>query len=266
MKKIFLLSILINTSFAAITQEQYYQAQNLIKKAYLEDLKKEDISLVIYDFWNNSGLVTASNAYRVISLQVSGDYAQRKAITFDGFVLILCHELGHAVSYAPASYFDEQTKLGSSYEGQADYFSTLKCFKKVFKNEKKTINNNLLPPQIVDDCKKIYPQQDGFNLCKRGMLASMSFIETLGHVDQTFSLVNKDPEISDFSNPFHPDDQCRLDTLKAGLLCSIDEELSMFNALQGACHSKRNPIAARPACWFDETDTLYQEAASLIRN
>src|SRR5690606_1616432 len=59
-----------------------------------------------------------------------GGLARHETITEDGFALVVCHEIGHHIGGAPkkGGWFS----TWATNEGQADYFATLKCLRKVF--------------------------------------------------------------------------------------------------------------------------------------
>lgn len=132
----------------------------------------------------------------------------------DSFALILCHEVGHL--YGGQPWGDDHNKL--SLEGQADYWSTSECFKRVV---------NKLTVKKASEVALNYCKND--IVCARTVDAAL--VVTAFYADNR-SLVHPKIETPDLSvasatNLTHPLPQCRLDTLKAGL-----EKLS------------------RPVCWY----------------
>lgn len=71
------------------------------------------------------------------NIHMFGGLARHEAITSDGFALVVCHELGHHIGGAPkkGGWFG----TWATNEGQADYFSTLKCLRKVFRGDPKAL-------------------------------------------------------------------------------------------------------------------------------
>ena len=69
------------------------------------------------------------NFYKVIMF---GGLARRPEITADGFLLVVCHELGHHLAGYP--FIDDW----AANEGQADYFATQSCTKNIWQNDNET--------------------------------------------------------------------------------------------------------------------------------
>lgn len=87
-------------------------------------------------------------------------------MTPDAYLSVICHEIGH--------HFDGFPKqIGSSwssFEGQADYFSTLKCMKEVLKRDPENEAVALaldLPSEVKKQCKFQFPKDIDFNICLR---------------------------------------------------------------------------------------------------
>ena len=60
-----------------------------------------------------------------------GGLARHQAVTADGFALVVCHELGHHLGGAPQKVDWFGRLRWASNEGQADYWGTAKCFRKL---------------------------------------------------------------------------------------------------------------------------------------
>ncbi|MBT4761897.1 MAG: hypothetical protein HOO06_09395 [Bdellovibrionaceae bacterium] len=172
---------------------------------------------------NESNSKWNSSVKTIHIVNVYGGYANLKGITKDGIALVICHELGHA--FAKQNFkWDE-----SPMEGEADYYTTSKCLKKVFQFLPKSNHSPKLPSGELDICLSSILDS---KLCERVLFAiKHSFMLSLHKEtqiqtnlltpDKTTSLeINRDLR-------FYPNPQCRIDTLVAGLLL--------------------NP---RPSCWF----------------
>lgn len=122
----------------------------------------------------------------------------------DSFALILCHEVGHL--YGGEPYSDDHNKL--AVEGQADFWSTRECFKRVV---------GKLSVKVASESSLKYCK--GEVVCARTVDAAL--VVTAFYADNR-SLVHPKLETPDLSvaeatNRTHPLPQCRLDTLRAGL-------------------------------------------------
>lgn len=122
----------------------------------------------------------------------------------DSFALILCHEVGHLYGGEPWS--DEHNKL--SLEGQADYWSTRECFKRIV---------GKLTVKKASESSLKYCRYD--EICARTIDAAL--VVTAFYADNRNLVHPKietpDETIVDVTNKTHPAPQCRLDTLKGGL-------------------------------------------------
>ena len=65
-------------------------------------------------------------------VSIMGGNLTNEYMTLDSLALLVCHELGHFLGGAPKRiYLDpEEDQEWNTVEGQADYFSTLKCMKR----------------------------------------------------------------------------------------------------------------------------------------
>jgi hypothetical protein len=186
-----------------------------------------------------------------------GGLARHETITADGFAMVACHEIGHHIGGAPkkASWMGN---TWASNEGQADYWGTMKCFRRVMMNDD---NASIVAKMEVDQfarekCEGIYANEAEIALCLRNAMGGLS----LGNLfralrRQTTPLAFNTPDRTRVTrtNDNHPDSQCRLDTYFAGAICdkSIDEDVSQTNATVGVCNlSDGATDGTRPLCWY----------------
>lgn len=185
-----------------------------------------------------------------------GGLARHNTITPDGFALVVCHEVGHHIGGAPkkASFFS----IWASNEGQADYFATLKCLRKVFRNDdNNTIVSKMdVPEVVINTCAQQFSNADDQAICQRGAMAGMS-------TAKLFQALRKQPTAPAFSTPDqnvvsktddnHPGTQCRLDTYFAGAICELDDQMdvSQRDEQTGVCYrANGDSVGVRPLCWF----------------
>lgn len=85
----------------------------------LADTNEE--TLVIQKYWDSSTVnASSSRMWGTVEIEMYGGLARRKEISTEGFIMIICHELGHAYGGKP-----QIKKLDHmSVEGQADYSSS----------------------------------------------------------------------------------------------------------------------------------------------
>ena len=175
---------------------------------------------------------------------VEAGLGRARHMSADHFSLILCHEVGHHLGGAP--YMTGDHSIWASDEGQADYFASKECLRKVLKPNNAFIK---LPTVISQKCDSQYPAQEESLLCQRAAKAA----ELFGKRDYLLTHYDHEPEVSylkpvqltnaltpknsfRFGYTDYPDSQCRTDIMFQGALCNKD-----------ICTSG---LGSRPKCWF----------------
>lgn len=239
----------------------------VIKDIYNPIFGHENKKLIINYKWENP----AVNAYATRDdnnnpvINITGGMLGHDLLTQDGLALILCHEVGHFLGGEPKKLRGRSTKKSwSSAEGQADYFATANCIKKVFKalpqiahSEKSMTTNDNKSEQAIrlnQETTRICKDP----ICKRVAMASHNVAEVYASIDWfsgNLSLVQKDDYTVYQTIYNHPNPQCRLDTMVAALQCPDSESIVFKNGdeLAGACKS---PQYRRPRCWFYPTTSF----------
>jgi hypothetical protein len=243
---------------STITEQDFDRLVETISETYTSIFKKQGLNLKIEADWKNkqpNAFSDQSGKNRYVYLY--GGYARHPLMDQDTFLSIICHEIGHHLGGFPR----ESGSSWASAEGQADYFSTLKCMKVALKdnieNERVALSLDL-PTEVKDQCRSQHLEDDDYFICLRSAKAS----ENYGKVNSSLATPDSTAVISLLTpvkrrvfstNLSYPTPQCRTDTKFQGALCnaSIDIPLGFDDENKGACSSKNSkPIGARPNCWF----------------
>lgn len=217
----------------------------------------------------NAGATQTFGGWQV---KISGALARRPELTKDAFSLILCHELGHHFGgfvIGPAQTPFE--KPWAANEGQADYFSTQVCARKLWVNrtDENAEFRKTVTAKIQKLCDPVWESLHDQNLCYRILTAVESLTTTMAALTNkpTPDFETPDTTIVNQTNHRHPVPQCRMDTATQGGLC-----LSVFNdsiipgknvsggiesieaekeAASFSCTAYSEfKIGLRPTCWF----------------
>lgn len=256
-------------SINGITEQEFNDAIDEIVEIYDPIIASLGAKLIVERKWSDGTV----NAYAQQSgknwkISMFGGLARHAAITQDGLALVVCHEIGHHIGGAPkktgavGGWGGAGGGLTSwaSNEGQADYFSTLKCLRKAWidDNNAAIVKNLNAPKFLTDACQRTYRNEVESALCVRTSMAGKS-------VSDLFSALRKLPEtkfetpdsnVVSRTNHNHPKTQCRLDTYFQGSLCdiSMNEDVSQSDEVKGTCHrSLGHTLGIRPLCWFKPT-------------
>jgi len=191
-----------------------------------------------------------------------GGLARHPVITKDGFSLVLCHEMGHHLGGYP-KFADAEENEWASNEGQADYFATMKCFRRVHESDDNaSIVSSLEVPKIVNTkCSDTFKTTDQMNLCVRDAMAGNNLARLLWAISNDIrhqvrsepSFDTPDPSVVDVTDDSHPEPQCRMDTYFNGSICGADfnEDFGQKDPSTGACSvEKHDTLGYRPLCWY----------------
>lgn len=255
-------------------EAQFKALLNQIQSSYTDVVKFHGGTLAIAGDWKseklNAGATQLMNFWRVV---ISGALARRPELTPDGFTLIVCHELGHHLGgYSFSHPVNPILGVWAANEGQADYFATQVCARKLWNNEKE--KNASFRSQASDfvknRCDTAWNTQEDRDACYRISVASQSVAATMA------ALMNKpmpsfetpDPARVDATSDNHPAVQCRMDTSFQGAICAMphDEKVIPGKKTAGgpfAAEAEREaflyscrasePFGYRPACWFKQS-------------
>lgn len=233
-------------SAGGITEVQFNDVINKIEDVYKPVIEGMGKKLVIERNWTDGTVnAYASQSGNVYTIAMFGGLARSKEVSYEGFALVVCHEMGHHLGGTP--FWDRSPWAAA--EGQADYYSTLKCFKRAFRKEAKRID---VEAAVTDLCSKVYTKEEDVFLCERGISGGQSLATLLASLggDRLPSILTPDTRIvtKTLTNGYPPV-QSRLDNYVAGALCDVSEfiDTSRTDQTQGVCNTG---IGARPRSWF----------------
>lgn len=248
-----------NKSLNGLTEEDYNQILNNVQTVMGPEIKKIfNKNLIIEKKWIDptvDAYATRDDLNNPV-IVMNGGLARHPLMTKDGFLLLVCHELGHHLGGAPKMLRGNSGLRGwSSAEGQADYFATTKCLPRLFELG---VESKKIDYDIDSNNLKLALSKCRDNICARIVLAGLN-------VSQIFaSLLKGSPEPNlQISDPVkvdktiynHPNPQCRLDTYLSGAICDVGVEIpfDLIDPKIGACVKDQG---SRPMCWFQEKDFI----------
>ncbi len=236
-------------NFSAIKKEsvpqEFQELQKKIEDIYITEIEQHGGNLVVEYVLDSSTVnATASRVDNNWIIKFYGGLISHRKFDVDIFAAIFCHELGHHIGGSPYKFDPPSDRAWVSVEGQADYFATHQCLKKLYENEDNrsfVLENEILP---------VMNQACGIDdLCLRNSFISNkvgNFISSLGQGRR--GRRGKKPDINEPDQSIvrqitvqHPAPQCRLDTLFQGSLCYSSRACPYTGELFSG---------ARPLCWF----------------
>lgn len=255
------------------TKERFHQIVDDVVSLYQDKAKRLGTKIVSIQDWDKEEV----NAYATqddgnFTIKLYGGLARSEVLTEDGFALVVCHELGHHFGGGIKKIMTHPQHgtitLWSVSEGEADYWASLKCIKKYFRQfgDNSKVNESIKSEVIINKCNESSTNTTDRKICLRTSLAGESMANLL------LSMRNMAGPVS-FSTPStvevyrtlheHTHPQCRLDTFTAGANCNISEnlEVDMTNPNVNTCTSyEQDSLGSRPRCWYQPSD--YQQDRS----
>ena len=225
------------------TEDSYHKVLDTFYEVYSPRIEALGSVFIIERDWTDGAVNAFSwKGGNQFGIEIPGGISRYELINEEAFILVICHEMGHILGGAPHNN-------GTSYEGQSDYFSSLKCMREILP---------LIPRTEVvvsEDCQKAFANNgEAAQVCQNtfeGALALTSLYARVGGSPFPSS-DTPDMRVVAKTSSKHPKAQCRLDTILAGMLCpkSIDEEVSDLDPSLGTCIREQYKREARPRCWY----------------
>jgi hypothetical protein len=240
---------LIEERSNGMTEETFNRVLDQIEQLYGHTIFQLGGDLSLQRYWSSSSVDAHSiqvNSKWII--RIFGGLARHPEMTPDGLALVVCHEIGHHLAGFP------QLNDWSASEGNADYFATQTCLKKLWGKDT-TGFGEPLPSRPAALCSE--QSIWGGSFCARAMQASFRVASFLASLEgATIDWNQPDSQIVSQTNLGYPTPQCRLDTFVAGTLCErpSTENLIPWNEKElaaSSCHPSRfDRKGLRPSCWF----------------
>jgi len=182
--------------------------------------------LELKELWHDFG-----GAFKVDSAQkplgeprfiitLTGQIPHNPHMNADGYAIVACHEIGHIVGGSP--YQSRRLTMWSAVEGQADYYATNECMWHYVRRTKHERAPQLADEQSTSLCRDFYGHdQEKFEGCLRiisGINAFRDYFNSTTSSLNPVSLARFDPRIVKETLNKYPSNQCRIDTMIAGLL------------------------------------------------
>ena len=265
-----------------ITEERFHQILNRIEKIYKPIIQARGKNFLVLRNWGDEKVNAYAQQFEKLNLwiiKMMGGLARHPLITEDAFATIACHEIGHHLGGAPKARSYYGKNHWASGEGQSDYFAVTKCMRKYMEQD-----NNLsfalasirdkekIPPIVLEKCSSHFIIPERITMCIRTSLAGQAlaniFVDMrnksiLKRIQNAPHLKIKPLKKAQFETPdlreipytnnWHPDAQCRLDTYFQGSLCnkSSHEEVSSTDPSKGTCTREEGyEEGIRPLCWY----------------
>jgi hypothetical protein len=243
-----------------LDQTQFNTAIDKVTSLYSPVFTQKGLRLLVKKLWTNTqvnAVAYKENGYSVV--EIWGGLARHEVMTVDGVTLVTCHEVGHHLGGLPK--FTDPNGTWASVEGEADYFATMKCLRKVFAKDISTWSG-AVDPTAQSKCESVHaPGSIDAKMCMRISMASLASAQLSAAVSNGSApyFESKDNSVVNVTYERHPAGQCRLDTYMNGDLCLVSDKVDLVNTNidTGTCRNiPEEEYGARPRCWFKPTSSV----------
>lgn len=249
-------------AMGGITELQFNKVIDRVGALYSKTVAKFGGTLSFERNWTDGTV----NAYahrddatgKIWYVSMFGGLARHPQMTEDGFAVVVCHELGHHLGGFPKKKDASGAIRWASNEGQADYFSTLKCLRNYFAgmDNQSVVAKMNVPALVTETCKRSFANAEEIAICQRSSMAGLvlgNFFKVLMSTKIAVNFSTPDKSVVSVTDDNHPAAQCRLDTYFQGSVCdkSVSEDVSDTDGNQGTCTARNGDrVGLRPQCWF----------------
>jgi hypothetical protein len=262
--------LLRESALAAITENESLEIINHVRDEFAPVAASHGAELFIdldYSGTSIGAMATRSVNHKKWFVRIWGGVPKFPSTTRDTFTLTLCHEVGHHLGGYP--FYSHDKSEWAAAEGQAEYWSTQACARRLWKREK-TVNATYSNVEN-SGCERVFSDTEEVDLCKRIYRATEIQAELIGKISKgkTPSIKRRDNSVVKELFVAHPNAQCRVDSMLMGLLCARDFDLSLIpgranelgqNTISSEAEARSSSCfkvdgfetGARPRCWFKE--------------
>jgi hypothetical protein len=262
MKKLFFLLILISfncsLSFAAVSKSDFNKVTKGLINLYSAEFGLRGGTLEIIP--NNTDTTpqalsrkTSEGLWQIEVYQGMLDLEHQSIQTLG---MMLCHEVGHFLGDGPyvighsiTAAVRQRAPKKMSCEGQADFYSTSQCFRKLQRIVPVLNSTTDSNDTLSTECSHSFKNKDDIDACLSGLKTAKDlayvYQDALGKIGIPTSFQNSfSDSITDRTLNYvdeYPTLECRYQTLVHGLLCA--------EVVDGECVDSK---WARPLCWFKD--------------
>jgi len=226
-----LIILLLSISSFALDQESFKEIIDKVTAPYLNEIKALSTELIVDIDWKSDHPNASVSMRRgKVIMNFHGGFVRKNSLSDDALAITVCHEIGHLVGGYPKVF---PTQKYSS-EAQSDYFATSQCIKKYFASNSRLLTEQEKLPLTQKQRQLCHDR----NSCLRGLIAIKSLSKAYPGKKDINSFSTEVVSTTNYND--YPSAQCRVDTLRAGLLCK--KESCMVGP------------GKRPTCWYNESD------------
>ncbi len=250
------LKIPVSFTNTGITEQEFTSVMNRYESVYKPIVAAEGGTLVLNRLWTDATVnANATRFWNQWYINMYGGLARYPGMTADGMMLVVCHETGHHIGRQP--YMGPLRWGWATNEGGADYFSALKCARKVFAadDNEKIVSALGVAPEIMAQCNANFANLKEAMLCARSAHAGTILAKVLSSLSKDSTppqVTTPDKNVVADIYDAHPAAQCRLDTYYQASICQVsaNAELDIRDYHINSCVGPKFKLGLRPNCWF----------------
>lgn len=216
-----------------VTESDFNGAIDDALAMYVPIFQRFGLEFVIERNWEDS--TVNAYAYREGNKAVVamfGGLARRDEVTLNGFIMVICHEIGHHLGGYPF------VQEWASNEGNSDYYAAMACARKMIDTYIPATNETIADQR----CRAQSKDPDSCIAIAHGAYSTANLLATIGGSRKPSALTPDRTVVRQTINT-HPNAQCRLDTMLSADLCPKEWNDALIPMDSRA-------TCQRPRCWF----------------